>query len=177
MCIKKIPSGFHVIIVASSGGYVSRQINVVFPLSQSTLRVRCNACGKGFRDCVKVKAVLPVMEKNTFTAETTNLINMNWAVVVDAMYPVQRWSFHKDETFVVVARRYRNHIPIDIQTGTDIIHFCCLQQHRYAWSRPARYTQSPSHNMSSLYLPTRPFFPTSCVKQSATRSSLSRHVV
>ena len=73
MCIKKIPNGFHVIIGSSSGVYVSRQINVAFPLSQSTLRVRCNACGKGFRDGVKVNAA---MEMNTFTAETTNLTNI-----------------------------------------------------------------------------------------------------
>ena len=71
MCIKKIPNGFHVIIGASSGGYVSRQINVAFPISQSTLRVRCNACGKGFRDGVNVKAA---MEMNTFT---THLISMS----------------------------------------------------------------------------------------------------
>ena len=69
-----MPNGFHVIIGSSSGGYVSRQINVAFPLSQSTLRVRCNACGKGFRDGVKVNAA---MEMNTFTAETTNLTNMS----------------------------------------------------------------------------------------------------
>ena len=35
--------------------------------------------------------------------------NLKTAVVVDAMYAVQRWSFHKDETFCAVARRYRNH--------------------------------------------------------------------
>ena len=37
-------------IGASSGGQVSRQINVAFQLSHFILRVRCNACGKGFRD-------------------------------------------------------------------------------------------------------------------------------
>ena len=72
MCSKKIPKGVHVIIGAPSGGQVSRQINVVFSLSQSTLRVRCNECGKGFRDGVKVKAA---MEMNTFTIETTHLLN------------------------------------------------------------------------------------------------------
>ena len=72
MCIKKIPKGFHVIIGASNGGQVSSQINVAFPLSQSTLRVRRNACGRGFRDSVKVKAA---MEMNTFTSETTYMIN------------------------------------------------------------------------------------------------------
>ena len=72
MCIKKIPKGFHVIIGASSGGQVSSQINVACPLSQSTLRVRCNACGRGFTDSVKVKAA---MEMNTFTSETTYMIN------------------------------------------------------------------------------------------------------
>ena len=72
MCIKKIPKGFHVIVGAYSGGQVSSQINVAFPLSQSTLRVRCNACGRGFRNSVKVKAA---MEMHTFTAETTYMIN------------------------------------------------------------------------------------------------------
>ena len=37
-------------IGAYRGGQVSRQIDGAFPLSQFTLRVRCNACGKGFRD-------------------------------------------------------------------------------------------------------------------------------
>ena len=72
MCIMKIPKGCRVIIGASNGGQVSRQINIAFPLSQSTLRVRCNACCRGFRDSVKVKAA---MEMNTFTAETTYMIN------------------------------------------------------------------------------------------------------
>ena len=74
MYIKKIPNGFHVIIGASIGGYLSCQINVAFLLSQSTLRFRCNACGKGFRDGVKLKAA---MKTNTFTAETTHLIHMS----------------------------------------------------------------------------------------------------
>ena len=50
--------------------------------------------------------------------------NLKTAVVVDAMYAVQRWSFHKDETFGAVAQRYRNNMPTDIPTGTDSIHFC-----------------------------------------------------
>ena len=70
MCIKIIPNVVHVIIGASSGGCVSRQINVAFPLSQSTLRVRCIACYKVFRDGVEVKAA---MEMNTCS---TNLIYM-----------------------------------------------------------------------------------------------------
>ena len=81
MCIKKIPKGFHVIIGASNGGQVSSQINVAFPLSQSTLRVRCNACGRGFRDSVKVKAA---MEMNTFTSETTfYMINTSYGPCAD----------------------------------------------------------------------------------------------
>ena len=46
--------------------------------------------------------------------------NLKTAVVVDAMYAVRRWFFHKDETFGAAARLYRNHMP----TGTDSIHFC-----------------------------------------------------
>ena len=45
--------------------------------------------------------------------------NLKTAVVVGAMYAVRRWYFHKDETFGAVARRYRNHKPTDIPTGTD----------------------------------------------------------
>ena len=70
VCIMKIPNGFHVVIGASCGGYLSRQINVAFPLSQSTLLVRCIACGKGFRDGVKVKTT---MEMNTFTTHRINM--------------------------------------------------------------------------------------------------------
>ena len=78
MCIKKIPMCFHVVIIgASSDGQVSSQINVAFPLSRSTLRVRCNACGNGFRDSVKVKAT---MQLNTFTTETTSDHHVIWAL-------------------------------------------------------------------------------------------------
>ena len=42
-----------------------------FQYPQSTLRVKCNACDKGFRDGVKVKAA---MEMKTFTI---HLINMS----------------------------------------------------------------------------------------------------
>ena len=68
------------------------------------------------------------------------------AVVEDAMYAVRRWSFHNDETFGVIARRYTNNLVKDVPA---IIHFCCdrcnspnlnssVQQHRYARSQPAR---------------------------------------
>ena len=77
------------------------------------------------------------------------------------MYVDRRWSFHKDDTFGAVARRYRS-MPTDISTGTYSIHFCCdrynplslkslEQQHRYARSRPAiqceisELAQSPTH--------------------------------
>ena len=52
--------------------------------------------------------------------------NLKSAVVVDA---VRRWSFHKDETFGAVARRYRNHLPTDIPTDTDSTHFGCDRYH------------------------------------------------
>ena len=82
--------------------------------------------------------------------------NLKTAVVVDAMYAVRRWSFHKDETFGAVARRYRNNLLTDVPTGTDSIHFCCdryntlslkylEQQHRYARSRPARQFEISEH--------------------------------
>ena len=51
--------------------------------------------------------------------------NLKAAVVADAIYVVPRWSFHKDDTFGAVAKRYRNHLPTDMPTGTDSIHFCC----------------------------------------------------
>ncbi len=47
------------------------------------------------------------------------------AVVVDAMYAVRHWSFHKDETFGAIARRYQHNLLADVPDGTDIIHFCC----------------------------------------------------
>ena len=50
--------------------------------------------------------------------------NLKTAVVVDAMYAVRRCFFHKDETFGAAAKRYRNHLPTDMPTGTDSIHFC-----------------------------------------------------
>ena len=42
--------------------------------------------------------------------------NLKTAVVVDAMYDVRRWFFHKDETFGAAAKR--------LPTGTYSIHFC-----------------------------------------------------
>ena len=36
---------------------------------------------------------------------------------------VRRWFFHKDETFGA-AKRYRNHLPTDMPTGTYSIHLC-----------------------------------------------------
>ena len=75
--------------------------------------------------------------------------NLKTAVVVAAIYAVRRWVFHKDETNFAVGRRYRNHLPSDIPTDTDSIHFSCdrynplslkyvEQLHRYARSRSAR---------------------------------------
>ena len=58
--LKKIPKGFHVIIEASNGGHVSRLINVAFPLSQSTPRVRCIqwwACVTSYQCCI---STLPI---------------------------------------------------------------------------------------------------------------------
>ena len=68
------------------------------------------------------------------------------------MYAVRRWSFHKDETFGAVARRYRNHICrltyrlaqtrqhtfLLRQVYTPLSLKSLEQQHRYARSRPAR---------------------------------------
>ena len=95
---------------------------------------------------------------------------------MDAIYAVCRWSFLKDETFGAVARRYRNHLPTDIQNGTDSIHFYgnrynhlslkyLEQQHMYDRSRQAKqfdiskhYTVPNQQESYSLYLPTRPDF-------------------
>ena len=92
-----------------------------------------------------------VLREETGVSAVRNLPqqNLKTAVVVDAMYAVHRWSFHKDETFGAVARRYRNHRPTDMPTGIDSIHLCCNmynslslkyleQQHRYARLRPVR---------------------------------------
>ena len=65
------------------------------------------------------------------------------AVVVDAMYAIRRWTFHKEEPFGSIATRYRNNLIQDVPAGTIIIHFCCdrynpksskssAQQQRYA---------------------------------------------
>ena len=100
-------------------------------------------------------------ETGVSAVPTLSQHNLKTAVIVDAMYAVRRWTFHKYDTFGAVARRYRN-MPTDITTGTDSIHFCCdrynplsmkslEQHHRYARSRPARQfeindlTQSPTH--------------------------------
>ena len=110
-----------------------------------------------------IASPVKVLREATSVSAVPNLPqqNLQTAVVVDAMYAVRRWSFHKYDTFGAVARRYRN-MPTDILTGTDIMHFCCdrynplslmslEQQHRYARSRPAiqfeigELTQSPAH--------------------------------
>ena len=71
------------------------------------------------------------------------------AVVVDAMYAIRQWSFHKEETFSVIGKRYLHNLLSDVPPGTELIHFCCdrysagglkasEQHHRYARCRPER---------------------------------------
>ena len=69
-----------------------------------------------------------VLREETGVSAVPNLSqhNSKTAVVVDAMCIVRRWSFHKDDTFGAVARRYRN-MPTDIPTGSDSIHFLLRQ--------------------------------------------------
>ena len=52
---------------------------------------------------------MPVLREETGVSVVPNLPqhNLKTAVVVDAMY-AGRWSFHKDETFGALAKRYRN---------------------------------------------------------------------
>ena len=103
-------------------------------------------------------SLVKVLREETGVRAVPNLPqqNLKTAVVVDAMFAVRRWSFHKDETFGAVARRYMNNLLTDVPTGTDIIHFCCdrynalslksvEQQHRYARSRPARQFEISEH--------------------------------
>ena len=63
---------------------------------------------KVLRDETRVRAVPNLPQQN-----------MKTAVVVDAIYAVRRYSFHKEETFGAVARRYMNQLPTDIPTHTD----------------------------------------------------------
>ena len=71
------------------------------------------------------------------------------AVIVDAMYVIRQWSFHKDDTYEAIAERYRRNLLKSVPEGTDIIHFCCdryspsslktlVQQQRYNRSKPGR---------------------------------------
>ena len=46
-------------------------------------------------------------------------------VIVDAMFAIRGWSFHKDELFLSVADRYLRNLLFDCPKGTDSIHFCC----------------------------------------------------
>jgi len=126
---------------------------------------------------VMIVKVMAAMETNPFTTRIESLINVSTgqcaepevrdhlthvreigisalserktAVIIDAMYAVQHWSFHKDETFGDIAQRYKKNLLNDIPDGTTIVHFCCdrydqlglkssEQQHRYNRSRPAR---------------------------------------
>ena len=72
-------------------------------------------------------SLVKVMREKAGVSAVPNLPqqNMKTAVVVDAIYAVRRWSFHKDEIFGAVARRYMNHLPTNIPTDTDSIHFGC----------------------------------------------------
>ena len=72
-------------------------------------------------------SLVKVLREETGVRAVPNLPqhNLKTAVVVDAMFAVRRWSFHKYETFGAVARRYMNNLLTDVPTGTDIIHFCC----------------------------------------------------
>ena len=103
-------------------------------------------------------SLVKILREETCVSAVPNLPqnNLKTAVVVYAIYDVHRWSFHKDETFGAVARRYRNHLPTDIPTDTDSIYFGCdryyplsmkylQQQHRNARSRPARQFEISMH--------------------------------
>ena len=117
-------------------------------------------------------SLVKVLIEETCVTAVPNLPdqNLKTAVVVDAIYAVCRWSFFKDETFGAVARLYKNHLPTDIPNGTDSIHFCrdrynhLSLHHMYAGRdklsnlRSVSITQSPTNNIYSLYLPTRPDF-------------------
>ena len=74
--------------------------------------------------------------------------NLKTAVVVDAMYAVRRWFFHKDETFGAAAKRYRNHLPTDMPTGTDSIHFC--------YDRYTNLSLKSLHSNNIMYARSRP---------------------
>ena len=78
-----------------------------------------------FNESYRNKASLAKVPREQAGISVPNLpqLNLKRAVVVDALYTVCRWSFHKDETFGAVAGRYRNHLPTDIPTDTDSIHF------------------------------------------------------
>ena len=93
------------------------------------------------------------------------------AVVVDAMFAVRQWSFHKGETFGAIAKRYLHNMLNDIPGGTASIHFCCdrydtdnlkasQHQHRYAKSEKAKVFE-----VSEQYITPAPqdFFPISAI--------------
>ena len=50
---------------------------------------------------------------------------MKTSVIVDAMFAIRHWSFHKDETFGEISRQYRHLLLLDVPSDTESIHLCC----------------------------------------------------
>ena len=75
-------------------------------------------------------SLVKVLREETVVSAVPNLPqhNLKTAVVVDAIYAVRRLSFHKDETFGAVAKRYRNHLPTDMPTAWHRQHTFLLRQ-------------------------------------------------
>lgn len=47
------------------------------------------------------------------------------AGVVERMFVVRHWSFHKGETFGAIARRHLHNLLTDVPPCTDSMHLCC----------------------------------------------------
>jgi len=100
--------------------------------------------------CTKSSLVKILKEETKVT--TSDLLpqgDCKTAVVVDAMHAIRRWSFKKNETFGVIADRYKEQLLKDVPAGSKTIHFCCdryserrltsaEQPHRYGQSRQAK---------------------------------------
>ncbi len=95
-------------------------------------------------------------ETNVTPVSTLPDVQLNTAVVLDAMHCIHKWSFNKGDTFGNIADRYLHRILHDIPSDTKIIHVCCdryrdtslklaMRQHRQSHSHKCKSYEVCTH--------------------------------
>ena len=73
------------------------------------------------------------------------------AVMVDAMFAIRHWSFHKGETFGQIAQRFKHLLLSDIPSDTESIHFCCDRYRTESLKTAERQKRSQKSAPAKVY--------------------------